>query len=416
MISLGTAMAVGAVCVVFQAFFSGSEIALVSASRARLRQRAADGDRSAARVEQFLAKPQLFLATTLMGTNTALVTFSVAVTLALVGARSQSEALAVVMVTPLTLIMGEVVPKTLFQQHADRLAPVVVYPLIGFSILLRPAIWLMGGFAGTMTRIFGTERERAFITRDELALLIETEGSEGSEITEEEREMIANVFELSEAVAEEIMMPLSEVTALPEDATVHEASIEVADKQHSRMPIYRSRVDDIVGILHVFDLLQAGPQAKSKTVAEIARPAMYVPENKPAAQLLVELQQSGSHMAIVVDEYGGAVGIVTVEDILEEIVGEIEDEFDIDESHIRQERPGVWRTDARIHVERVNSELGLDLPISDDYETLAGLLLERLKRIPEPGESLPIGNVTIRVIAASDRAVEEVQLIRRKRK
>ncbi|HUH02356.1 MAG TPA: hemolysin family protein, partial [Kofleriaceae bacterium] len=218
------------------------------------------------------------------------------------------------------------------------------------------------------------------------------------------------------ATAEEVMVPLSEVTALDETTTIGEAALEVADKQHSRMPVYRSRVDDIVGVLHVFDLLQAGPLAKGKSVAEIARPATYVPENKPAAQLLVELQRSGDHIAVVVDEYGGAVGIVTVEDILEEIVGEIEDEYDEQPSPIRQERPGVWRLEARTSVERVNTELGLELPFSEDYETLAGLLLERFKRIPEPGESLAMGNVTIRVISASDRAVEEVQLLRRRRK
>jgi len=413
-IGVGTAMAVGCGCVLVQGFFSGSEIAMVSANRARLRKLAAEGDRGARLAEAFLAKPEVLLATTLLGTNLALTLFSVAVTMALIHSGG-AEALAILMVTPITLVVGEVVPKTLFQEHADALVTRIVYPLRLASIVFRPVAWLMGGFATVITRLLGTDRERAFITREELTLLIESPGAGKSEITEEEREMIANVFELSEATVEEVMVPLSEVTALPEDTTIGEAAREVADKQHSRMPIYRSRVDDVVGILHVFDLLQAGPKARSAKVSEVAKPATYVPENKPAAELLPELQRSGNPMAIVVDEYGGAVGIVTIEDVLEEIVGEIHDEYDAPPPQIRVERPGVWRVEAKTTVERLNEELGLVLPESDDYETVAGLLLERLKRIPEPGESLVLGHITIRVVAASDRAVEEVQILRRKR-
>lgn len=414
MITIGSAMAVGAGCVLVQGFFSGSEIAMVSANRARLRKRAEDGERGAQLAESFLAKPELLLATTLLGTNLALIVFSVAVTMALLQSGG-GEALAILMVTPITLVLGEVVPKTLFQQHADTLVTKVVYPLRAASWVLRPVVWLTSGFAVVTSRLLGTARERAFVTREELALLIESPGASESEITEEEREMIANVLELSEAAVEEVMVPLSEVTALPEDTTIGEAALEVADKQHSRMPIYRSRVDDVVGILHVFDLLQAGPKAKSRLVSEVAKPATYVPENKPVFELLPELQRSGNTMAIVVDEYGGAVGVVTIEDILEEVVGEIDDEYDDGPPQIRVERPGVWRVEARTSVERINEELELGLPESDEYETVAGLLLERLKRIPEPGESLVVGNITIRVVAASDRAVEEVQVLRRKR-
>ena len=415
MISLSTAMAIGGICVVFQAFFSGSEIAMVSANRARLRERAAAGNRGAKLAEEFLSRPQILLATTLMGTNLALVTFSVAVTMALIGNQGATELRTIATVTPMTLILGEVIPKTLFRKYADELVPRIVYPLRVASFVLRPMVWVMGGFAMIVTRLLGVDRERAFITRDELALLIDTDSAAGIEITEREREMIANVFELSAATVDEVMVPLSEVTALPEETTVEAAAHEVADKQHSRMPVYRARIDDIVGILHVFDLLQVGAVGADTTVADIARPASYVPENKPAADLLVELQRTGNQMAIVVDEYGGAVGVVSVEDILEEIVGEIDDEYDMHPSPIREERPGCWRLGARTSVERVNSELMLDLPESDEYESVAGLILERLKRIPNAGETIEIGPVTFVVVAASDRAVEEVQIVRRRR-
>jgi CBS domain containing-hemolysin-like protein len=230
--------------------------------------------------------------------------------------------------------------------------------------------------------------------------------------------MIANVFELSEYKVSELMVPLSEVTALPEDAPITEAAVEVADKQHSRMPIYRSRVDDVVGIVHVFDILQASTakeKSDKRTVADLAHPPTYVPGTMKASDLLVQLQTEQQHLAIVVDEYGGAVGIVTIEDLLEIIVGDIDDEYDVEPSPIRAEKPNVWRIEARTTVARVNADLDLGLPESDDYETIAGLLIEKFRRIPDTGETLTIGALTIEIVAATDRAIEAVRITRRKK-
>jgi CBS domain containing-hemolysin-like protein len=417
MIAWETAIVVGVLCVLIEGFFSGSEIALVSANRALLRRKSVAGDRGAALAEKFLARPEVLLATTLIGTNLATVTFSVVVTLALLGhGVSRSEILAVAIVSPPTLLLAETVPKTLFQYYADKLAPRVVYPLRLFSVIVRPGVWLMSGFAIAMTRLLGTDRERAFVTRDELALLIEAE-SERSEITSNEREMISNVLEMSDRTAAEVMVPLSEVVALPEDATLGEAALEVADKQHTRIPIYRARVDDIVGVLHAFDLLRSGADGKAQLVSRIARAPTFVPESKPAVDLLVELQGTGNQMAVVVDEYGGAIGIVSVEDILEEIVGEIDDEYDTGPSPIRREAPGVWLVEARTSIERINQELGLELPDDrEEFESIAGLLLERMKRIPQPGELLRVGGVTVTVVESSDRAVDTVRIRVDKRK
>jgi putative hemolysin len=417
-ISGSVVLVVAAVCLAVEAFFSGSEIAMVSANRARLRQRAAEGDRGARLVEDLLARPQVMLATTLLGTNLGTVTFSVTVALYLTGRFADSAALlAILMVTPCTLLLGEVVPKSLFQQHADQLAPRLAVPLTVASVVLRPLVWGMSGFASLMTRVIGTEGRRAFVTRDELMLLIEEDASPRSEIKEHEREMIANVLELSDVEVGDVMVPLSEVTALPEGTTVAEAVAVVADKQHSRMPVYRSRVDDIVGVLHAFDMLQIAPAARGRPVGELARPARFVPGNQRAVDLLVELQGTGNQMAVVVDEYGGAIGVVTIEDILEEIVGEIEDEYDAEEpSPIVQERAGVWRVEGRTPVERLNQELDLGLPVGEEYESVAGLVLDRCKRIPAPGESVVVDGVTVRVLRASNRAIEEVQLLRRRKR
>ena len=417
MIAPSTLGFVLAVCVLALAFFVAAEVALSACDRNRLRGLAATGTLSARRAERLLAAPQITLATTLVGATlaTLIAVLLVGVELEIAGA---SLLWAPAIVVPPLLVFGHLVPKAIAQAHADALVVALATPLRLASFVLRPVVAVIGGYASLLTRITGTDRANAFVTRDELAMLIESEPeTDKPEITADERAMIAKVFELSEYKVGELMVPLSEVTALPEDAPIAEAALEVADKQHSRMPIYRSRVDDIVGIVHVFDLLQAATRGRpeSMTVASLGHPPIYVPQTMKASDLLVQLQTEQQHLAIVVDEYGGAVGICTIEDLLEIIVGEIEDEYDIEPAAIRPERPGVWRVEARTSVGRINAELDVDLPESEEYETLAGLLIERLRHIPGRGESLTLPHAVIEVVDASDRAIETVRIIKRRK-
>ncbi len=412
MISLGVVLGIALVCVSIEAFFSGSEIAMVSASRAKLRARAEAGSRSAKLAEEYLGAPELLLATTLLGTNLAVVTFSVTVSVFLVqGGYSGGELLAVITVTPFTLLFGEVIPKMFFQQRADELVSKLIYPLHWASLFMRPIIWLISGYAGFVARIFGSAGQRTLVTRQELSLLLEAD-SDTEAISAEEREMISNLLEMSDDCVENIMLPLSEVTALPQEMSVANAIAVVADKGHSRMPVYQDRVDNIVGVLHVFDMLMLSTEERNSPIKSLSRQAQYVPGSFMASDMLSELQGSGNPMAIVVDEYGGAVGVVTVEDLLEEIVGEIEDEHDESSSQITLLRPGVWVIGARTSVERINDELGLSLPEDDEYESLGGLLLHKLRRLPKEGESLVVGDLTLRITKASDRAIDEVQVLR----
>jgi CBS domain containing-hemolysin-like protein len=404
------------VCTLAQGFFVGAEIALSAANRPRLTQ--AKATSWAARLaDQLVARPQVSLSTTLLGGKTASLC-AVAITALYIGERGGHPAFAVAAVVPAMLVFGQLVPKTLMQVHADRMVRVVAPPLALVSWLLRPAVWIVSGFAGAMTRLARTDRKKAFVSRDDLSMMIESEPeTDRPQISADERDMIANVFELSEYRVRDLMVPLSEVTALPEDTSLPEAAREVADKQHSRMPVYRSRVDDVVGVVHVFDVLRLGaaPDSAGKTVADVMKPPSYVPETMKASDLLVELQAEGQHLAIVVDEYGGAVGIVTVEDLLETIVGDIDDEYDRDDSPLRVEKPGVWRAAAKTPVARINQELDLGLPESDDYETVAGLLIDRLRHIPDAGESLAIGGAVIEVVAASGRAIETVRITKKRK-
>jgi putative hemolysin len=415
MIAISTLVIILLGCVLAQAFFASAEVALGACDRHALRARAAAGGAAAARIEALLAVPRVTLATTLVGANLATLIAVIVVAMHLnVGDRSPWWSLLVV---PPMLVLGHLVPKAIVSAHADRVVDLLSRPLRFASLALRPVVAVVGGYAGLLTSLTKGQRDRAFVTRDELALLIESEPqSDKPEISADEREMIANVFELSEYKVGELMVPLSEVTALPEDVTVGEAALEIADKQHSRMPIYKSRLDDVVGIVHVFDILQAASgKTTAKHVAELAHPPLYVPETMKASDLLVQLQSERQHLAIVVDEYGGAVGIVTIEDLLEIIVGEIDDEHDREPSSIKAERPGVWVVPARTAVGRLNLELGIGLPESDSYETIAGLLIERLRHIPNVGETLALGPVQVEVVTATDRAIETVRITRRKK-
>ncbi|MFT3691838.1 MAG: hemolysin family protein [Kofleriaceae bacterium] len=416
MIAVSTLVLILILCLFAQAFFVSAEVALGACDRHALRQRAAGGRRSAARIEKMLSIPQVTLATTLVGANLA--TLVAVIMLAeVLHAHGESPLWSPLIVIPPLLVIGHIVPKAIIQAHADRLVDLMAVPLRFASLVLRPIVMIVGGYASLLTRITRTDREKAFVTRDELALLIESEPqSDKPEISADEREMIANVFELSEYKVGALMVPLSEVTAMPEDTPIKEAALEVADKQHSRMPIFRSRVDDVVGVVHVFDILQAATGKNvSGSLADLAHPPLYVPETMKASDLLVQLQTERQHLAIVVDEYGGAVGIVTIEDLLEIIVGEIEDEHDTEPSPIKTEKPGVWRVEARTSIARLNAELGMTLPESDDYETVAGLLIEKFRHIPDKGETLTLGPMIIEVIAATDRAIEAVRITKRKK-
>jgi CBS domain containing-hemolysin-like protein len=403
--------------VLAQVFFVGAEVALSACDRNRLRARASGGDLRARRAERMLAAPQVTRATTLVGANLAML-----IAVLLVGVELSAGGLtplwSPLIVVPPMLVLGHLAPKAIMQAHADAMVDGLAGPLRLASFVLRPIVVVVGGYAGLLTRLTRTDRKNAFVTRDELAMLIESDPeTDKPEISADEREMIANVFELSEYKVGELMVPLSEVTALPEDAAVSEAALEVADKQHSRMPIYRSRVDDIVGIVHVFDLLQAASRGKSegKTIASLAHPPIYVPQTMKASDLLVQLQTGQQHLAIVVDEYGGAVGICTIEDLLEIIVGDIDDEYDTEPPAIRLERPGVWRALARTSVAQINAELDVGLPESENYETVAGLLIEKLRHIPVKAEALTLPHVIIEVVEATDRAIESVRIVKRKK-
>ena len=406
-----TPFIVAACCLFMEMFFACSEISIISCDQIALRREAEAGQRAARLLINFLANKQRFLATTLFGTQLAVVVSTIVMTYALhQHYPHRAELYLMLGLSPTTILFGEVFPKTLGRQHSDRMARLLVFPLWLASTLFAPLLWLFTTLTTRVIAAFGIP-ERKLVTREELELLLlrPAESDKGrGEISEGERKMISRIFEFTDKTSGDVMVPLSDVVALSEETSLAEAAREVEDKQYTRYPVYRERIDCIVGTVHAFDLLKA--QRSEQSIGTLARPPLFVPRSQPAVDLLVELQRAHQGMAVVVDEYGGAVGLCTVEDILEEIVGDIEDEHDESSPAMRKLDEGLWRISARLRVSEVNQKLRLELPEGEEYETIAGLLLDRLKHIPRENESIRHGQVVLKVTRASERAVEEVEV------
>jgi putative hemolysin len=389
-----------------EAFLSGSEMAMVAADRKKLVRFAHSGPRLSRLTFRVLKAPSWFLSTALVGSNLAEVANAALVTALLIGHFGpRGDFLAFLILTPLILVFGEILPKTLFQQMADRWVLKIVPVIYAVSYVLYPAVWLMSKTTNLVLRILGQEGEaRPFVTREELQLILQTE-SGASDMKPHERTMIRRIFRFADTKVKEVMIPLVDVAALEDTSSVAEAVASLRQENYSRYPVFRERIDNITGIVHSFDLLLASNGGQ--TIRPFVRPVSFFPETKPIDELLLDLQRKQEAMAVVVDEYGGAVGIVTVEDILEEVVGEIDDEYDTGQPLFLRTAPGVFLINARMEIDHINEILKLGLP-KGDYETLGGFVLDRLGRVPLTGESFRYRKMLFEVKKANDRAVGEI--------
>ncbi len=399
-----------AVCAVLQAFFAASERSIVGASGPRLEEAAKGGDAAAARVLWFRNHPERLFGTTLVGANLSLVTGSTVAALTLMSRFGGTTGawVTLLLMAPLLLVGAEIVPKSLAQARATTLAPRLARALYAAYCVLIAPVMLVRGYARLLSRLLGIERgRRVAVSREELLLLLDAD-EPGGEIDRDERQMISRIFTFSHLKARDVMIPIADVSAVPETATVREAAVFMAEHGFSRLPVYGERIDDVVGLLHHLDLL--GAEDGTRPVGELARPPQFVPDGQEIDDILVILQRQAATVAMVVDEFGGVIGLLTLEDILEEIVGDIDDEFDEGETAGLWRRAGEnWIVSARAPVDRLNQVFGLSIPESDEYETLAGYLLDHFKHIPARGEDLTVGDgVKLSVHRASERAIEEV--------
>ena len=391
-----------------EGFFSGAEMAIIACDKLRIRGLAAEGGRGARLVEKMLQKPEWLLGTTLVGTNLAEVSNAVLVTLLLISRDPvRGEFLAVLIMSPLILFWGEILPKTFFRQKADFLAPRVVFVLWFAGKVFWPVLWLITVVPRALPWTSGrSSEEQDAVRREDLRILLNLPQN-GSDILTEQRKMVDRLIDLSDKKVQEIMIPLIDVVAVPEKADIAEAVRLIGESGHSRLPVFRDRIVQIIGVLRHFDLLLA--EERSGAIGPHVCPALYVPETKKVYPLLLQMKKSGNSIAIAVDEYGGATGIITVEDILEEIVGEIEDEHDSKKSLYQRIGPASYLLDARIETDQMNERLGVEIP-EGDYETLGGLLMSRMGRIPREGEVLRMGKLTLTVTQATQRAIVQVRL------
>ena len=408
---------IGLLLLMAEALFSGAEIAIVSADRARLRARAEAGDKGASLALALLEKPEWLMGTILTCHNASFVTNVSLATIAAISfaGPAYGEALSVALVIPLLVVFGEVVPKGYCQERADAIAPLLARVVWAARRLVYPVVWLISALIGAVAGLRTRGGEGApFVTRRELESLVE-EPSDG-DVQAMERKMIGRIFSFGELDMENVLVPIVDLSAVDEGGEVEEVIRKIEDDGHSRILIYRENMHHIVGVVHARDVLGLGAEAAGRLREKegLIRSVYFVPETKPAGDLLDELMSRKDKMAVVVDEYGACTGIVTIEDLVEEIVGDIADEYDVDEAPMfRRAGEGDYLIDARMEVEDAREALSLPVP-EGDYVTLAGYLLERFERIPKEGERAFLEGWTLIVEAASERRIESVRLTRRR--
>jgi CBS domain containing-hemolysin-like protein len=404
-----TAFVLVAICLLASAFFSAAEMAFIAANRIRLRHMAEQGSRIARGYLEAFQRPERLLSTAMMGVTIAHVSASALTTALLLpwlGRRAPLWATAIL--TPLMLVFGEIVPKALTQQRATAVALRTFDPLRVAAWLMAPLVWMANTIVGAILAGLGyRERRDPFVSRDDLRLLFQVEPAGTTDVKEEEREMIEGIFDLGETAVREVMVPLVDVVAVPEEADVDEAVARIQESGHSRLAVYRERVDHMIGVITALDILARG--AEEGSVKALLRPAYYVPATKRIDELLREMQRQRTQLAVVVDEYGGSEGIVTVEDIVEEIVGEIEDERDRQSSILTSLPDGSYLVPGRLGIDELNEALTWKLP-KQEYETVAGLILSALGRIPRPGEQVTVEGYELSVVDADERRILKVKV------
>lgn len=410
-------------------FFAGAELAIVSVRRGRIAQLAAKGNKRARIVVQLQADPHRFLATvqigvTLVGTLASAVGGVAAVEVVkpylqrlpirLVSNAAEPIALFLVVgcIAYLSLILGELVPKALALQYAERAALGVARPIRFLAGIGGLAVSVLTLSSRVVLRLLGIKAsgEQAFITQEEIQHLI-AEGQETGAVSRDEHDIIRKVFEFSRTQVREVMVPRTRMLALDLERGRQELLRVVVESQYSRFPVYRGDIDNILGFIHGKDLLRAAVQSSDFDLDGLIRRPMFVPEAKKVNDLLRELQRNHLHLALVVDEYGSISGVVTTEDLLEELVGEIEDEHDKGEPpRVQTLAEGGYLVDALLGLNDLEDLLGVHFPTAAPYETLAGLILYQLGHFPVAGEQLVWEGYLLTCVKTTPTAIRRVRI------
>jgi CBS domain containing-hemolysin-like protein len=392
-------------------FFAASEIAITRMNRVRAYRLREEGRRGSGSLIRIVENPAPYLNVVLF--LTLLFTIggtTIATAFAVRHFHNAGEIVATIVMTLVLFVFAEVTPKTFAIQRTDRVALVIAPPVAFLGRVLGPFANALLKLANILMPGKGL-KEGPYITEQELMASAAVASEEG-EIQEEEKELIHSIFEFGDTIVREVMVPRPDVIAIEDTATLRDVQALVLEHGYSRIPVFHEDLDDVVGVVFAKDVLKAMHQGDGdRSLAEICRPAHVVPESKRVADLLREMQKEKFHQAIVVDEYGSITGIVALEDLLEELVGEITDEYDTEEPDVVEVRDGVYRVSGKTSIDDVNEVLGAELP-DEEWDTVAGLVLDLFGRVPDEGEDTVFQSLRFKVEDVRGRRVATVLITR----
>ena len=421
------------VFIAINAIFAATEIALISLNENKLRREADAGDKRAAQMLKIAETPTTFLSTIQIGVTlsgfltsaSAAQTFSGKLAGWFVGLVPSvpfgiAEPVATVIVTLIlsyfSLVLGELVPKKIAMQRAEEISFKVAGILNGVAFVFSPFIRFLSASTNLVIRILGFDPNASEenVTEEEILMMVDV-GEEKGVIEGSAKDMIANIFDFDDISVNELMTHRTDMIAVEDNSPVNEAVNLAIAKGYSRIPVYHEDIDDIVGVVYVKDLLKyvCSEMPAETKLTDIMRPATFIPETKKCSQLFAEMTASKNQMAIIVDEYGGTEGLITMEDLVEAIVGNIQDEYDQEEEEIRQVNDNTFTVDGTTSIDEISELIGIDLP-EGEYDTIAGLLVENLGRIPRPGEhpSITIDHVRFTVDEVEDRRIARILIVK----
>ncbi|MGL5989122.1 hemolysin family protein [Cetobacterium sp.] len=406
------------VLILLSGFFSASETALTSFKTTDLEDIEKSNKKTAHLLKKWLKSPNEILTGMLLGNNIVnILASSIATVLAInvMGNSPRSLAIVTAVMTVLILIFGEITPKIMAKNNAKHFSKSVIVPIYYFGVLMKPIVKILMWTSILIGRILGVEvkTENIMFTEEDLISFVNVGEAEGI-IEEEEKEMIHSIVGLGETNAKEIMTPRTSMFAVEGNKTLDDIWDEMIEAGFSRIPVYEETIDNVIGVLYTKDVLKHLKSNSTNTkVKELVREVYYVPETKSIIEILQEFKSKKVHIALVLDEYGGIGGVLTIEDLLEEIVGEIRDEFDHEEEEtIKEIEANRYEVDAMLDIETINKVLNIELPISEDYESLGGLLMSELGKIPSIGDIVEFIDVKLIVLEVEKMRVSKVEIQR----
>ncbi|MGI6732357.1 MAG: HlyC/CorC family transporter [Anaerovoracaceae bacterium] len=403
-------------CLVLSATFSASETALMSLSKIRLKQMLENKEKGAERVNKLLSNPSKLLSTILIGNNAVNIGASaLATSISIDIFGNHGVGIATGVMTLLVLIFSEITPKSLAAQNADKVSVRLSSLVRLVTIFLGPVSFVLTKLTNFLVRIFGGEvdENQPFITQEELKTIVDVSHKEGV-LEGEEKEMINNVFEFGDSLVNEVMTPRTEMIAIDVDMSYEEIRDIFNKEQYSRIPVYEKTIDNIIGILYLKDLIFS--QSEEDTPFDLRkyiRQPSFTYEFKPTKDLFRKMRADRVHMAIVLDEYGGTEGLVTIEDLIEEIVGDIEDEYDKEIKGMEIIKEGEFLVNGNVAIEEINHLIGTHLE-SEDYDTIAGFVIGIIDRIPEPGEAIEYENIKFIIESFDKNKIEKIRIFKSK--